>query len=203
VTKAIDVLMTEHRLIEKVLAALEAHARELVGGRALERGPIRDFSDFFRSYADACHHGKEEDLLFKRMVELGFPKDHGPIAVMLYEHTIGREHVGALRAIGEAAGPVAPDEGALVVTRAAAYVPMLREHILKEDRILYPLAERMLPPVELERLAEQYDDFQARVVGAGAYAEMERLAERLVAAHPFDPAVLEAAHAGVGCHGLG
>ena len=202
-TKAIDVLMSEHRLIERVLAALEAHSRELIDGRPLERAPIREFSDFFRNYADACHHGKEEDLLFKRMVELGFPKDHGPIAVMLYEHTIGRAHVGALREIGEASGPVAPDESAVVVTRATSYVPMLREHILKEDRILYPLAERMLPPNELERLAEQYDDFQARVVGANAYAEMERLAERLVAAHPFDPSVLDAPAAGVGCHGLG
>ncbi|MGD0266766.1 MAG: hemerythrin domain-containing protein, partial [Candidatus Methylomirabilota bacterium] len=37
-----------------------------------------------------CHHGKEENLLFKTMVDRGFPRQGGPIAVMLHEHETGR-----------------------------------------------------------------------------------------------------------------
>jgi hemerythrin-like domain-containing protein len=201
VQKAIQVLMDEHRLIEKVLASLEVYAGEVRGGRQLERPESASFGEFFRSFADACHHGKEEDLLFRRMVDFGFPRDSGPIAVMLHEHTVGRGHVGALREIGGAAGPVSDGEQAAFVARADAYVPMLLSHIQKEDGILYPMALRVLPEDELLRLAEQYEEFQAKAVGAAAYDEMQRLAERLIARHPSPAGRLEAA-AATGCGSL-
>lgn len=188
-SQAIDVLMTEHRLIEKVLASLEAYATELRQGRELERRSAADFAAFFKGYADAVHHGKEEDLLFRRMVELGFPEQGGPLAVMLHEHKLGRAHVTAIFNVGAASGPVTGLEQALVVDNAAGFVPLLRTHILKEDQILYPLAVRFLPPEELERLGERYDEF-ARQVGADRVDELLGLADRLQAAHPFDPARL-------------
>lgn len=197
-TQAIDVLMGEHRVIEKVLAALEAHAAELAAGRSFERPPIGRFADFFRNYADACHHGKEEELLFKRMNDFGFPAEEGPIGVMLYEHALGRQHVAVLRQIGEAAGGVTASEQGAFAEHVGDYVPMLRSHIYKEDNILYPMALQVLPPQELDRLAQQYEEFQAKVVGPAAYAEMERLADELAAAHPFDPEVLRAQPA-TGC----
>lgn len=188
-SQAIDVLMTEHRLIEKVLASLEAYAGELRQGRELERRSAADFAAFFKGYADALHHGKEEDLLFRRMVELGFPEQGGPLAVMLHEHQLGRAHVTAIFDVGAASGPVTGLERALVVDNAAGFVPLLRTHILKEDQILYPLAVRFLPPEELERLGERYDEF-ARQVGDERVNELLGLADRLQAAHPFDPARL-------------
>ena len=197
-SRAIDVLMSEHRLIERVLAALEAHVRELEQERRLERGPVRDFASFLRNYADACHHGKEEDLLFKRMADFGFPVEGGPIGVMLHEHSLGRQHVAALRAIGDAIGSVTGEEQAAFRQNAREYVPLLRSHILKEDNVLYPMALQILPPEELDRLAQQYDEFEDGVVGRAAYEEMQRLAERLVLAHPFDPAVLTA-QVSLGC----
>jgi hemerythrin-like domain-containing protein len=201
VQKAIQVLMDEHRLIEKVLASLEAYAGEIRGGRRLERSESAGFGEFFRSFADACHHGKEEDLLFRRMIDFGFPSDSGPIAVMLYEHTVGRGHVGALREIGAASGPLTDAEQASFVDHADGYVPMLLSHIQKEDGILYPMALRVLPADELIRLAEQYDEFQTKAVGAAAYEEMQRLAEGLIAGHPFAAGRLEAA-AAIGCASL-
>jgi hemerythrin-like domain-containing protein len=185
--------MDEHRRIERVLASLEAYADEVRSGRRLARSEALDFGEFFRSYADACHHGKEEDLLFRRMIDFGFPQDSGPIAVMLYEHKVGRSHVSALREIGGAQGPVSDREQAVFDDRVRAYVPLLLAHIQKEDGILYPMAERVLPLDELNRLAEQYEEFQAKAVGADAYEEMQRLAERLVAAHPYDASRLQAA----------
>jgi hemerythrin-like domain-containing protein len=201
VHEAIQVLMDEHRLIEKVLASLEAYAVEVRGGRRLERAESASFGEFFRSYADACHHGKEEDLLFRRMIDFGFPRDSGPIAVMLYEHTVGRGHASVLREIGGASGPLTEPEQASFVDHAEAFVPMLLSHIQKEDGILYPMALRVLPEDELVRLAAQYEEFQTKAVGAAAYEEMQRLAERLIAGHPFPSGRLEGA-AAVGCGAL-
>jgi len=79
----VESMMQEHELIVEVLAALEAMAKSLAAGAEVAREDVADFGRFFRDFADKCHHGKEEDRLFAKMVEIGFPQDRGPIAVML------------------------------------------------------------------------------------------------------------------------
>ena len=97
--KAIEVLMGEHRLIEQVLGSLETYALEIVADAPPRREVIGEYAAFFGGFADACHHGKEEDILFQRMVERGLPREVGPLAVMYHEHELGRAHVKALAAI--------------------------------------------------------------------------------------------------------
>lgn len=48
---------------------------------------------FFQVFADKCHHGKEENLLFPELERSGSPKERGPIAVMLAEHEQGQSFV--------------------------------------------------------------------------------------------------------------
>jgi len=185
--KAIELLMNEHRLIERVLGSLETFAVEAEGGLRAERPVLAGYAGFFREFADACHHGKEEDLLFARMAARGMPLETGPLAVMLHEHRLGRAHVVVLREAGEGQGPLAVALAQRAVEHAAAFVPLLRGHILKEDGILYPMAERLLPSDELEELASRFAAQDARLRVDGSYDRLHALAERLVAAFPPDP----------------
>jgi hemerythrin-like domain-containing protein len=176
--------MQEHRLIEQVLDALENFAQVVRAGGAAERRSAAEFAEFFREFADKCHHGKEEDRLFVRMTERGFPADHGPIAVMLAEHVQGREHVGALAAIGSGSGPLSPAERATLALHALAFAPLLRAHIMKEDQVLYPMAVQALTAEDLDHLAGEFDAFESQVVGPGRHADLQALAQSLARAHP-------------------
>lgn len=200
-SKAIDTLMNEHRVIEHVLSALEVAARETRDGASLERSRVAEFADFFKNFADTCHHGKEEDLLFKKMVDLGFPSEQGPIAVMLFDHKVGREHVGQLNALGAGTGPLTAAERAEFIEHADAYVPMLRQHILKEDQVLYPMAIRAISPADMTLMAADFDDFERNVMGAGVHEGFHRLADTLIAAYRVKLTGAGGAHAGCGCHG--
>jgi hemerythrin-like domain-containing protein len=179
VTKAIEILMNEHRLIEQVLGSLETYATEVERGLAVERKLVADYAAFFRGFADACHHGKEEDILFQRLVERGMPREAGPIAVMLHEHQLGRRHVGALRQVGEREGPLVVAERQTLLENASGFVPLLRTHILKEDRILYPMAEQILTGSELESMEQSFASFEAQWRADGSYDRLQRLAEAL------------------------
>ena len=201
-SQAIDTLMKEHRVIEHVLSALEAAAREARVGVPLERSRVTEFADFFKNFADACHHGKEEDLLFKKMVEVGFPYEQGPIAIMLFDHRVGREHVGVLREIGGGSGTLTTEEHAAFVEHAEAYVPVLRQHILKEDRVLYPMAIQAIPPADMVRMAVAFDEFEQNVMGAGVHEGFHRLADSLIAAYGGKSGNDPAPGPGCGCHGL-
>ena len=185
--KAIEDLMN-HRLIEQVLGSLETIAAQVEGALAAERPVVADYGAFFRDCADACHHGKEEDILFRRMVERGFPRDTGPVAVMLHEHEVGRGHVCALRRLGEGGGPLADGEARVFLESAGAYISLLRAHILKEDRILYPIAVRLLTGPEMDAMEADFATFEARLRADGSLDRLSGLADRLTAAFRPDSA---------------
>jgi hemerythrin-like domain-containing protein len=201
VQKAIEVLMNEHRLIEQVLGSLETFTSEVEGGLGPERSQLLDYGAFFRGFADACHHGKEEDILFQRMTERGFSREIGPVAVMLHEHRVGRGHVSVLHEAGGGSGPLAPVETQLVLEHAGAFIPLLRAHILKEDRILYPMAVRLLTGPELDAMETEFQALEARMRADGSLDRLHALADRLTAAFRPDPARMAAAAQMVGCGG--
>lgn len=201
-SRPVTILMDEHRLIEKVLGSLQTCALEVEGGLALERAVARDYAAFLKGYADAWHHGKEEDVLFRRMVERGFSAETGPVAVMLHEHRLGRELVGRIAAVGAAPGEVAPAERDAFLASAAGFVPLLGQHILKEDRILYPMAERVLTPAELEAMLVDFAAVERTAGADGTKDRLEALAESLVTAfRPDEARRMAGLSGGCGAHG--
>ena len=70
--------MSEHRLIERTLDALAASPTRSACKAGDDKEELQRFVTFIRGFADAHHHGKEEDILFAAMVEAGFPRQAGP-----------------------------------------------------------------------------------------------------------------------------
>ncbi len=89
-------LMDEHRNIERVLDCLERMTVLADTSGHLDGASARQALAFFRGYADRCHHGKEEDLLFPMMEKKGFPRETGPLGIMRDEHEAGRAHIHAM-----------------------------------------------------------------------------------------------------------
>lgn len=178
---AIETLMNEHRTIERVLDAMTGFADEVRRRGATEKEELSRFVTFLREYADGHHHGKEEAVLFEAMIEHGFPREAGPVAVMLHEHDQGRALVGVLAERSAAAGDWSDDDRQEVADAARGFSDLLHAHIHKEDRILYPMAEQRLPPDALQAVGETCaEQDQARAASA---ERLLQLAEELVARH--------------------
>ena len=178
--KAIEVLMGEHRLIEEVLGSLEACARETAAGTPLLRATVAEYAEFFHQFTDACHHGKEEDVLFRRMIERGFPRESGPLAMMFCEHEMGRNHVQGFAEIAAGEGGLSSQEIGRFLDHARTYVPLLGQHVLKEDRVLYPMAMELLSDSELDRMSEDFERIEKRLHGDGSCDRLRALADRLI-----------------------
>jgi hemerythrin-like domain-containing protein len=197
-SEAIEILMNEHRLIEQVLGSLETFAFNLQNGADADRQTVKDFGAFFSGFADKCHHAKEEDRLFVKMNQYGFPQDYGPVAVMLAEHSEGRSHVGALLQIGAGDGPLSSSERDAIIEHALAYVPLLRSHIIKEDNILYPMAVQAIPPAEMDAMLAEFKATGPTTAGGSEHERFQAMAQALTHAYPPDPARVIA---GAGCSG--
>jgi hemerythrin-like domain-containing protein len=185
-TRAIEILTSEHRVIELVLSSLETFVEKVGSGIEDEKATLRDYLTFLKGFADQCHHGKEEDILFATMASRGFPEETGPLAVLHLEHVMGRGYIGALASIADGSKPLTREEREILRTHASAYIGLLRAHIQKEDSVLYPVATRVIPGPEMEKLAEKFDDFEARET-PGRHETLYALVEQLVAAFPPNP----------------
>ncbi len=167
-----DVLREEHRVILRALGVLEAAAARLAGGRPLPEGWWPEVIGLLRTFADKNHHAKEETSLFPAMVKAGVPSVGGPIEVMLEEHQRGRALVRAMEA-GEAAARAA---------KAREYVTLLREHIDKENGVLFPLADAVLDEAAQRALQREFDAVEAEQGRDASIPHAEAAVERLAAA---------------------
>jgi hemerythrin-like domain-containing protein len=177
--KATEVLMTEHRAIERMLAVLEEAARRLEGGERMRADLFREAVDFVRNFADRCHHGKEEDNLFPRMEARGIPRGGGPLAVMLFEHDQGRDYVRAIADAIDAYENGEPSAARATAQNARGYVNLLREHIRKEDNVLYPMAEQALTPGDDQELVQRFEQIETEIMGPGVHERYHALLDDL------------------------
>jgi len=162
-TNITQTLVDEHRLILRMIALLEKNAPKTAAGEYTNWQFYLDGVDFIRNYADRFHHAKEEDVLFKALVDNGMPKDNSPVAAMLMEHDQGRNFVRVLEAAVHEADANNTGIYLAIAENALGYAALLRDHIAKEDDILYPLAERVLPEAMRSGILQGYLTAEAQV----------------------------------------
>lgn len=168
-------LKEEHEGILLMLNILEKVSSRLESRERVDQDHPEKIVEFFRIFADKCHHGKEEDLLFPEMEKAGVPKERGPIGVMLTEHDQGRGHV---RGMAEAALRLkAGDLGAgpEFSGHARKYIALLRQHIEKENNILFPMGDRVLSPKKQDELLEAFEKLEKEKIGEGTHEVFHRL----------------------------
>jgi hemerythrin-like domain-containing protein len=172
-SRAIDDLKHEHDAILSALGILDAMTGKLGGKKPPTSDDLRGFLGFLKEFADKCHHGKEEGILFPAMVKAGIPEQGGPVGQMLAEHAEGRKLIKAMEA---AADPV---DARAFAEAAGGYAGLLRSHIAKENQVLFPIAERTLPAPELDGIFERFEQHEETVIGHGRHEELHALLKDL------------------------
>ncbi len=180
----IELMVEEHVYIKRMLAVIRKYCYKILKGEEVQYEDFYKIIDFVRNYADKHHHGKEESMLFNRMVD-----EMGPAAEklvkhgMLVEHDLGRLHMqdleNALKQVLEG-----DDEARLdVIANAISYTHLLHRHIQKEDDVVYKFAEKNLNPTTMEKLnreCEQYEqDENAKAVRRKYLAMVEEFEARV------------------------
>lgn len=177
--KAIEILMEEHRLIERVLAALERATTRLSRGEEVYLRFFTGAAYFNKAYTDGCHNRKEENILFPALVEAGSDGEAGPVAAMIADHAEGRHLAQTMRQMTERfQGGDARARGQ-VVQSASRYIELLQGHIYKEDNILFPLADKLIPTDQLQHMGEAFSQVEYDESGEELHEKYRGLVERL------------------------
>ncbi|MCU0373205.1 MAG: hemerythrin domain-containing protein [Ignavibacteria bacterium] len=168
-------LVNEHNAILQVLNILETVCAKITSEGTYDKNDLEDILEFLKIFADKCHHGKEEGLLFPALEETGMKKEFGPIAVMLSEHVMGR---GFIKQMDEALNSN-PLNTAGFADASENYIHLLRAHIQKENQILFPMGDRRLPESKQDELLKEFEKFENDVIGNGKHEEFHAMINKL------------------------
>ena len=160
------------RILDKITAKIDAKGN--VDPQHIER-----IVEFLQIFADRCHHGKEEDLLFPEMEKSGVPREKGPVGVMLWEHDQGRAFV---KGMAEASGKYKKGDSAALFEFAQSardYIALLTQHINKENNVLFPMGEKILSPKKQEELVEAFEKLEREKIGEGTHERFHHLLHEL------------------------
>ena len=148
----IEELKSDHQNILKHLDDLEA----VINQTTINRTKIKEFLHFTETFAEP-HHQKEEQVLFPALEKKGIPNEGGPIGMMLIEHATKRDYLVKMReALRE-------NNNIKLKENTQAMISLLRDHIYKEDNVLYPCAQDVLTEEELSGLASRCEKIKVKI----------------------------------------
>lgn len=178
------ILRNQHTKILKVANILEHLLNAASESAPADYDGLTDCVTFIRLYADALHHGKEEDLLFPALIERGMPKDGGPVAVMLHEHRLGR---GFAKTMAEALPDAQRGDAAAgdrLATAGRRYIHLIRDHIMKEDNVLFDMADQMIDAPGCRDLCAAYAGVCQRTFDGCTVDALEGILAKLSERYP-------------------
>ena len=121
---------------------------------------IESIIDIIRNFADGVHHAKEENLLFPALGKKGFSPQQGPVAVMLHEHVEGRNFVKGIAENLELFKNGSKTAIVLLYQNMEGYAELLDSHILKENNILFRMADNVLSDAEQKDLLKEFENIE-------------------------------------------
>jgi hemerythrin-like domain-containing protein len=172
-------LMVEHRLIEQVIRFMRDHLELIVVSGRVDTLAIEECVDFVHVYADRTHHGKEEDILFRRLSRRPLSLQHQAILEeLLAEHALARQ---ITRQLAEA--NVLHRDGdlsSLAVIRSSleTLVELYPRHIEKEDQIFFPALRAYLTEEEDQAMLAEFWEFDRQMIHEKYRAVARGLAAR-------------------------
>jgi hemerythrin-like domain-containing protein len=133
--KCTDLLRQDHKIILRSLDVLQCMVAE--NPEQVEQDDAATLLRFLRVFADEYHHMKEEGVLFPELMRIS-QTEAGPLRHLLFEHTQERSLVEGLE---EAFRKTKTAEFAVFANRLTERV---RNHIQKEDGILFPILDVLI-----------------------------------------------------------
>jgi hemerythrin-like domain-containing protein len=177
--KPIGPLMVEHRLIERMIKIVKDALNDIAKGKKADPLFIDTYVDFARTYADRCHHGKEEDILFRELTKKNLSPEHKKTMDELVE-----EHVYARKTVGELVAAkdryVQGDKNALkdITTKLGALAEFYPKHIEKEDKhFFFPILDYFTKQ-EQDAMLQEFWEFDRKLIHEKYQKVVEKLEKK-------------------------
>lgn len=179
--KATKQLKEEHQAVLLLLSILRKIREKIEKKEEIPPQHLEEILEFFKVFIDKCHHKKEEGVLFPLIVGAEIVEEKGLVGDLLRDHTVLHDYVKVINEAFSGYKARDPKDTERLMEAARSYITLLTEHINKEDKVLFKLAEENFSTEEDERILEKFEDIEINQIGRGKHEQFHRMLERLEA----------------------
>lgn len=169
-------LMIEHRLIERMLSIINRELKLVELTKAIDPLFVDLAVDFIRTYADRTHHGKEEDILFRKLERRNLSNaDRQVMNELIEEHALGRKTTKAL--VNANVQYRNGNDSALssVTAQLRSLVEFYPRHIEKEDKVFFPASRSYMTEEEDQIMLAEFMEFDRKMIHEKYHALVQSL----------------------------
>ncbi|OGV98363.1 MAG: hypothetical protein A3I04_06930 [Nitrospinae bacterium RIFCSPLOWO2_02_FULL_39_110] len=155
-----EILSNDHKLVLTKLNVMEQSINDIKSPGA--KKILADLKEFFEKDVK-LHFVKEEEALFPE-IEKFIPRDAGPVGVMLMEHEDLYKYEGNF--FKGVALWLKDDNNMeaikLIKENGRSYINLLREHIYKEDNMLFMMADMHLEDSQINEIMRKFEELDRK-----------------------------------------
>lgn len=163
----LKILYEEHRIIQKAIILLKKMQKSI---HEIKAEFFEKVIDFFRSYADKCHHGKEEDILFAKLKGKNMRQEEKELLEELLE-----EHKKARIFISHFASSKDKGDKREILLLLQKIISLYEKHIEKENLQFFPSCLQYFSQQEKEQLLEKFQEFDQKLLHENYQKKIEEM----------------------------
>jgi hemerythrin-like domain-containing protein len=161
----VGLLMIEHRLIDHMLKLMTEEIDRIGRYGRVDSDFIDDAVDFMRTYADLCHHGKEEQILFRELDKKPLSDEmRKTLNELVQEHVFARKTVDNIEAATERYITGEKNAPADIISALNIIIEFYPRHVYKEEKHFFVPAMDYFTNEEKDRMLKAFEDFDARLI---------------------------------------
>lgn len=177
--KPTQALQEEHEGILRILDILRAICEKMASHKTIQGEHLDQIMAFLRIFIDRCHHGKEERFLFPEISNANVPKKADIVDELMNEHAEGRKLVEQMGAALERFYRGDQEAPGVFMDAVDRYEDLIRNHIHKENTILFPQAEKKLSEERQNKMMSEFERLEEEEIGSGRHDQFHRQMENL------------------------
>lgn len=175
-------LMIEHRLIERMIDVMKEELLLIEKEKKFDPEFIEMAVDFIRTYADRCHHGKEEDILFRDLGVRKLTDEHKrTMEELVEEHKWGRKVTARLVEANTRYIQGNKETVSIIMECMKTLIEFYPKHIEKEDKHFFIPCMDYFTEAEKETMLKEEWEFDKSLIHE-KYKNMVMAAERILTA---------------------
>jgi hemerythrin-like domain-containing protein len=156
----IGVLTVEHLFIGRMINLMHGELEKISQGKKPDLLFIDGAIDFAKTYSDACHHGKEENILFQKLAMKRLTPEHKKLMdELVLEHIQNRKIVTNLEMARESYVKGDPDAINPILTICKSLVEFYPDHMEREEKNFFPASMEYFSKKEQGEMVKKFWEF--------------------------------------------
>lgn len=176
-------LKNEHNDIIQLLNIMNKIAESIKSQDVFYTNDVEEIIDFLKYFIEKSHHGKEE-VFYPALVIAGISKENESVSAMLYEHVLARNYLKDINSCVVNCKIGNSFSGELLADSITNYVELIKNHLRKEEEIIFPIADKELSKEKQTEISEEFERIEDKIVRHGFRDHFHKLLRKLQTKYP-------------------